>query len=68
MWIKNVDEKNGIVTLHNGIFCRKKIAQTFKNDEKVIHIKKCGKTGKNEVINGVIHFIHIKKLERMWFT
>ena len=68
MWIKNVDEKIEIVTLHNRFFCREKNCQTFKNGKKVIHTQKCGKTGKNRVINGVIHFIHIKNMETLWFT
>ena len=68
MWIKNVDEKIKIVTLHNRFFLSKKNYQTFKIGKKVIHIEKCGKTGKNGLINGVIHFIHIKKSETLWFT
>ena len=68
MWIKNVDEKNQISSLHNQIFLSKKIAQTFKNRKKVIHIEKYGKMGKNQVINGVIHVIHIKRLGVWWFT
>ena len=68
MWIKVVDEKMKISSLHNDIFLSKKNDQTFKNRKKVIHIEKYEKTGKKRVINEVIHFIHIKKCEFMWFT
>ena len=68
MWIKYVDEKIKISSLHNEIFLSKKNDQTFKNYKKVIHMEKSEETGKNRVINEVIHFIHIKKCELLWFT
>ena len=63
-----MDEKIKISSLHNEIFLSKKNDQTLKIHKKVIHIEKGEKTGKNRVINEVIHFIHIKKCELIWFT
>ena len=42
--------------------CRKKVHKNEEALKKVIHMEKSTKTGKNRVINGVIHFIHIKSL------
>jgi len=68
VWIKFVEEKVKISSLHNWFFLSKKNAQTFKNAQKVIHIQKCRKYAKNPLINRVIHFIHIKKHKNVWFT
>jgi hypothetical protein len=68
MWIKDVDKKVKIGSLHNSKIMLEKNDQTFKMCKKVIHIQKCGKMDKITLINGVIHFIHIKKLKKRRFT
>lgn len=63
-----MEEKLEIVSLHNLKNLSKKNDQIFKKPKKVIHMQKYGKLGKNQVINRVIHFIHIKFQEFLRFT